>query len=87
MKLSCLLVSLALLAGCSANGTIHADAIDTTLTIVCDRDDVYIDSDPTLSPADKATKHRDNTLLRKVVAAAKLAENGPQPVTSPAGSK
>lgn len=80
-----LLVTLLAFAGCTANGKISADAIDSSVTAVCDRHDAYVSDDPRLSDADKATFLRSSALLKKVVAEAKASETSPPVTPAPAG--
>jgi hypothetical protein len=73
------LCSLVAVAGCQS-GTIQAAAVDGAFRRVAARHDVYVASDPLLSPLEKRIDLRDTELLRGVLNAAK-------PATQPAGVK
>jgi len=72
--------------GCSSRGTVRADAIDDSVSVVCERHDRYVRADATLSAEDRADFLRTTELLRKVIDAALGRDAAPAPTPASTGS-
>jgi len=67
-KWAALAAFLVVCAGCAGAGMVRAEAIAGAVGTVTARHDVYVQADPELGDARKATYLRSSELLRRVVA-------------------